>query len=341
MAGQIFWVAEPVPAEALAVPVGWQLTVLNTEQALQQTAVPELLIVDQQQQTAVSELADVFQHSIRVLAVPDCQDELLLPFLNHYHLFCPQPLRAETLNSFIAIATSLRSLPLALPSRSQLLACTHLPLLPPLVLELQQLLLDPDVNIAVLAELIEQDVVLSARLLQLANSAYMGFNQETASLQMAISRLGLSLLYGLVLALSVAAAHSSATALAEIRLVNHCRQVGQWLGLEHSAMEQVVLSALFYQLGESLLQTAQSDVSAVDAAQAGAFVLTLWGFSRDVAQLVLCQQTLQQCRDQPQVLCLYLARQRQPLHMPNSELATVLEQNGLRQHWPVIAVEKS
>lgn len=341
MAGQIFWVAEPVPAEALAVPVGWQLTVLNTEQALQQTAVAQVLIVDQQQQTAVTELADLFQQSIRVLAVPDCQDELLLPFLNHYHLFCPQPLRAETLDSFIAIATALQNLPLASQSRSQLLACTHLPLLPPLVLELQELLLDPDVKITVLAELIEQDVVLSARLLQLANSAYMGFNHETASLQMAISRLGLSLLYGLVLALSVAAAQSSATSLAGIRLVNHCRQVGQWLGLDNSALEQVVLTALFYQLGESLLQTAQGDVSAVDAAQAGAFVLTLWGFSSDVAQLLLCQQTLQQCREHPLALCLYLARQRQPLAQPDAELAAVLEQKGLRQHWPATAVAKA
>lgn len=341
MPGQIYWVCQPWVQDVglPETPAGWQLQQLSTEQALHAGNAPTLLIVDQLQQQAVAELAALGSHSIRVLTVPDCQDEQLLPFIADYHLFYPQPLQPAALTQLIRIARALAALKLPPACREQLLACTHLPVIPPVIRQLQQLMLDPDVRIDRLAEVIEQDLVLSARLLQLANSAYMGFNHDTASVQMAISRLGLGLLYGLLLALSVTPALSgtrrrAGNDMTGIQLATGCRQVGQWLGLDSAALEQVVVCALFYQLGLALLQDANGDVSAVHPAQAGAFMLTLWGFAPGLAQILLQQQDLAGCRDQPMALCLYLARQRQPLQSPDAALSAVLTTLGIRSHWP-------
>jgi len=334
MAGHLLWISDPATAIQAVLPQGWQLSGTDPAGALQLTESPALIITDLTQSPLVDDIARHFAHSIRVLAVPDCQDEQLLPYLQHYHLFCLQPVPAESLPGLIDVATALDALGLSERCRNQLLACSHLPLIPPLVSQLQQLLLDPDVRIDKLAELIEQDAVLSARLLQLANSAYMGFNQETYSIQMAISRLGLSLLYGVVLALSVSQDRDSGDGLAGVRLAGHCRQVGQWLGLDQAAMEQMMLAALFYQLGQALLQSADGEVSALTAAQAGAFMLTLWGFAAPVAKLLLAQQSLQQAAKQPAALGLYLARSRQPLRVPEPALEKVLQKLGLLQHWP-------
>lgn len=352
MSGQIYWICEPCPADdkpGMAEdfmprqPAGWTLFRLDTAQALQSQPSPALLIVDQLQQQAVTELAALGGHSIRVLTVPDCQDEQLLPYIADFHLFYPQPLQPQALQQLMQIAQALAALKLPPVCHQQLLACTHLPVIPPVIQQLQQLLLDPDVRIDRLAEVIEQDLVLSARLLQLANSAYMGFNHETASVQMAISRLGLSLLYGLLLALSVAPAlagdglkHDSE--LASMQLASSCRQVGQWLGLNNAALEQVVVAALFHQLGLALLQGATGDTSAIDPAQAGAFMLTLWGFAPGLADTLLQQQTLATCADQPLALCLFLARQRQTAAVPDAALEAVLTERGLRAYWPATPV---
>lgn len=333
MAGHLLWIADPAPATQVQLPQDWELTRTDPAAALQLQCSPALVLTDLAQAPLVDDIARHFANSMRVLAVPDCQDEQLLPYLQHYHLFCLQPVPAESLPEFINVAMALNALGLSERCRSQLLACSHLPLIPPLVGQLQQLLLDPDVRIDKLAELIEQDAVLSARLLQLANSAYMGFNQETYSVQMAISRLGLSLLYGVVLALSVSQDNDSGGP-AGIRLAGHCRQVGQWLALDQAAMEQMMLAALFYQLGQTLLRSADGEVSALTAAQAGAFMLTLWGFAAPVAKLLLAQQSLQQATKQPAALGLYLARSRQPLRVPEPALEKVLQKLGLRQHWP-------
>lgn len=334
MAGHLLWIAEPAPATTAQLPQDWVLTCTDPATAVQLKGSPSLVITDLAQSPLVDDIALHFDHSIRVLAVPDCQDEQLLPYLQHYHLFCLQPVPAESLPWLVDVATALAALGLGERCRNQLLACSHLPLIPPLVSQLQHLLLDPDVRIDKLAGLIEQDAVLSARLLQLANSAYMGFNQETYSVQMAISRLGLSLLYGVVLALSVSQGSDQNDGLAGVRLAGHCRQVGLWLSLDQTAMEQMMLAALFYQLGQALLQSADGEVSALTAAQAGAFMLTLWGFAAPVAKVLLAQQSLQQAAKQPAALGLYLARARQPLRVPEPALEKVLQKLGLRQHWP-------
>ena len=348
MSGQIYWICEPCPAadepsvaqaSLPRLPAGWTLLRLNTAQALDSQPPPTLLIVDQLQQQAVAELAALGNCSIRVLTVPDCQDEQLLPFIADFHLFYPQPLQPQALQQLILIAQALAALQLPPACHQQLLACTHLPVIPPVIQQLQQLLLDPDVRIALLAEVIEQDLVLSARLLQLANSAYMGFNHDTASVQMAISRLGLSLLYGLLLALSVAPALAgdglkTDSELASMQLASSCRQVGQWLGLDNAALEQVVVAALFHQLGLALLQGATGDISAIDPAQAGAFMLTLWGFAPGLADILLQQQALATCAEQPLALCLFLARQRQSVAAPDAALDAVLTARGLRAYWP-------
>lgn len=332
--GDVLWVTESIPADLPDLPEGWKLVWADPPHALQLNTQPDLMIVDLPQSPVVAELAAHFSCSIRVLAVPDCQDERLLPYLQHYHVFCLQPLPDENWSRFLSIAKALRELHFSAADYAQLLACTHLPMIPPLAQQLQQLLLDPDVRIDKLAELIEQDAVLSARLLQLANSAYMGFNQETHSIQMAINRLGLNLLYGVVLALSVDENTSKSDSQAGIRLVGHCRQVGQWLGLEQAAIEQMVLAALFHQLGHTLLLSASSEMKPLTAAQAGAFMLTLWGFSPAVASLLVAQQSLAQCLRNRPALGLYMALRRQPLRVPETDFAQVLLKLGLRQHWP-------
>lgn len=335
MPGQIDWIVAsegPVPA----LP-GWQIRRSNAAQWLAQCPTPAVLIVDLLSPQEITALTAKAPHSIRVLTVPDCQDELLLPFLGSFHLFYPQPLPDTALRQLAEIADALQRLALPAHCQAQLLACTHLPVLPPVVQQLQQLLLDPDVRIERLASVIEQDPILSARLLQLANSAYMGFNHDTASLQMAISRLGLGLLYSVLLALCVGPVQQQTADADLLQLVAQCRLIGQWLGLNGNELEQCFVLALFYQLGDTLLQQATGDTDAVSPGQAGAFMLTLWGLPALLCQALLLQSRPVSVVDDRLALSLWLARHRLSGAAPDPALAVVLAQHQLSAQWPAVA----
>jgi|LJSS01.1.fsa_nt_gb HD-like signal output (HDOD) protein len=66
----------------------------------------------------------------------------------------------------------------------------QLPSMPPIVAEALQLLSLPEVNAATVAQLIERDQALTARLLRIANSPYYGFPRTITTVRLAISLLG-------------------------------------------------------------------------------------------------------------------------------------------------------
>ncbi len=67
-----------------------------------------------------------------------------------------------------------------------------LPTLPEVALEIRQAASDPDVNIAMLATIIEHDSSLAARIIRVSNSSLLRGNEPIADVKTAISRIGLA-----------------------------------------------------------------------------------------------------------------------------------------------------
>ena len=81
-----------------------------------------------------------------------------------------------------------------------------LPMLPKVVQEVMQLLNTADVDIAALADKINHDQVLSARVLRMSNSAYFGCSRSVSTIEEAVSLIGLDKLKTLVVASGVTSA---------------------------------------------------------------------------------------------------------------------------------------
>jgi hypothetical protein len=79
----------------------------------------------------------------------------------------------------------------------------EIPLLPGAPARIQQLLANPDVRLEELADIFKNDVTLSAELLRLANSSFLGYIYPTLDLQQAIIRIGFSQVQGLVMMFSL------------------------------------------------------------------------------------------------------------------------------------------
>lgn len=66
-----------------------------------------------------------------------------------------------------------------------------LPTLPAIALKVREAADDPDINLNQMADVIAQDAALSARMLKIANSAYMGRTVKVESVTQAVTRIGL------------------------------------------------------------------------------------------------------------------------------------------------------
>ena len=66
-----------------------------------------------------------------------------------------------------------------------------LPTLPAIALKVRRAADDPDINLNAMADVISQDPSLSARMIKISNSAYLGSTVKVTSAQQAVTRIGL------------------------------------------------------------------------------------------------------------------------------------------------------
>ena len=66
-----------------------------------------------------------------------------------------------------------------------------LPTLPAIALKVRRAADDPDINLSSMADVISQDPSLSARMIKISNSAYLGRSVQVTSAQQAVTRIGL------------------------------------------------------------------------------------------------------------------------------------------------------
>lgn len=78
-----------------------------------------------------------------------------------------------------------------------------LPTLPEVALKVRQRSADPDISLPQMAELIGQDPALAARMIKVANSAFMGRSIKVNTLNQAVTRIGLSQIRNIAIAMAL------------------------------------------------------------------------------------------------------------------------------------------
>jgi HD-like signal output (HDOD) protein/ActR/RegA family two-component response regulator len=115
------------------------------------------------------------------------------------HRYIAKPYRSDDLRIAIERACELRKLLREEGWRRAAGGVMALPSCPRLYTELTELILDPDATAAHAAALVERDVAMSAKVLQLVNSAFFGPGRRTSRISEAVHYLGLETLRALVL----------------------------------------------------------------------------------------------------------------------------------------------
>lgn len=188
-----------------------------------------------------------------------------------------------------------------------------MPMLPKVVQEVTELLSNGDVDIKTIADKINHDLVLSAKVLRLSNSAYFGCSREVSSIQEAVSLIGLAKLKTLVIACGVVSAftdvpglnlkrfwqHSLVTASIARQLakdVGYDTDTAYMAGLMHTVGElpiHIVFPGAGKQIdevceGRNVLERSkvEQSVIGIDHCQVGEKLARHWNFPEDISRAI-------------------------------------------------------
>jgi len=173
---------------------------------------------------------------------------------------------------------------------------------------------DPDTDLARVAQLIEDDVGIAAKVLQLVSSAFFGRRNDVRSVRDAVNYLGLETLKQLVLSVQIlrtfrpprlhgfALADFEAHSRLVARIAAHlpapkpCACTAVVAALLHDTGKLVLATRLPEQFGRALrtarehavaLHTVEEDLLGTGHAEVGAYLLELWGLRKDIVEAVL------------------------------------------------------
>lgn len=190
----------------------------------------------------------------------------------------------------------------------------ELPALPRSCAALTKSLSDPDVSLNDVAGIVEQDVAIATKVLQLVNSAFFGLAHEISSVRTAVSYLGVDVLKGLVLSIGVFRACGQVNVTGGFSLEQlqaHAfltAQVAGSLPVAKHLRETTVLAALLHDVGKLILAArmpahlarvlgaarerqqplfdVERELMGVTHAEIGAYLLGLWALPWAVVEAV-------------------------------------------------------
>lgn len=231
------------------------------------------------------------------------------------HQYMGKPFDAAILMSALSRACALRSLLTNDAIRSVVGHAGDLPAAPVTYLELTRALRSRETNARLLADIVERDVEVSARVLRLASSSLFGARRGVTSISGAMGHLGLDTVRMLVLACELVQAYAPASSFDSFsidRFQEHGIKTGRLARAmvgESAVAEDCFVAGLLHRVGELVLASAaprrfaevldssartgknrfiaEREVLGVTHAQVGAYLLGLWGLRQRVVEAVL------------------------------------------------------
>ncbi len=262
------------------------------------------------------EIQEKYPQAIRIMLTGQADDESVLRTIGVVHQFLAKPCEPERLKTTLHRACLLNNLLTHPLLRKVVARINTLPSLPDIYLELRELLADPESSVDDVAQCIARDIGMSAKIMQLVNSAFFGHFQNVKNPEQAVHLLGLDTIKSLVLTVRIFADYEkdqpAGISLAE--LMNHSMAVG---GLAQKIAEnagtgemadEALIAGLMHDVGKLVMAAnlpaeygliqelrekeglavfqAERKIFKAGHAEIGAYLLGLWGFPSPVIDAI-------------------------------------------------------
>lgn len=249
--------------------------------------------------------------TIRIVLSGYADEEQSRQLVSMAHRYLSKPCEPTRLEECVDRCLTTRALIQSDELRIQLGSVGTLPPMPATFAALQRALADPTTDSSKIAAIVQKDTAIAAKVLQACNSAFFRLPRRVASIQQAVSYLGLSTVRSMVLSAELFKAGQSVCAALDLgQLQRHALCVAalaRSLINEPARAEEAFLAGLLHDVGFLLLgrllkekmqlaleanaagmplAEAERAYVGVDHGTAGAYLLGLWGLPFEVVEAV-------------------------------------------------------
>lgn len=251
----------------------------------------------------------------RIVLSGHSEEEAILKSVRPAHQYLAKPCDAETLKSVVMSACALRDL-LAKESIKRIVSSMDsIPSLPSLYAEITEELHSPNASIQKVGQIVSKDMGMTAKILQLVNSAFFGLRRHVSSPAQAVSLLGLDTIKALVLSVHIFTQFDSqkATVLSLERLWRHgfltgilAKAIAREEKLKQILVDDSFMAGLLHDLGKPILainfpeqyreiqrvakeknlslSEAESGIMCATHSEMGAYLAGLWGLPDPIVE---------------------------------------------------------
>jgi len=255
--------------------------------------------------TLLSRIRDRFPGTARIILSGYSEVALATRAVPVAHRFLTKPCNAAQLQATIERVCTLQDI-LCTPEIRRIVGTIgELPSLSRTYAALAQAVRDPDTSVKRVADIIELDVAMAAKVLQLVNSAFFGLAQKVTSLQSAVTYLGMEAIKNLALASETFRVFVPDARIAQSvceSIQQHAHRTAAIAGVlpgDRHTREVTVVAALLHDIGRLVLACkmpdtfcsvltrasergchhfeAEEELLGISHAEIGAYLLGLWG----------------------------------------------------------------
>jgi putative nucleotidyltransferase with HDIG domain len=227
---------------------------------------------------------------VRIVLSGQSDKEAVLSSIDPTHQFLSKPCNLEELKLRLSLAFSMRDLFDNPPLKAIVARMRAIPSLPVLYNELTKALEEQGTSLTELEHIIEKDVAMATKVLQLANSAFMGARGQVSSLLQAVS---------LMESNSVAALYVAELWSHSVEVASLARQIACFEGQSRAVVEQCFSAGLLHDVGKAILLAEmpveylqilgdpdfkaytlvalETERFGCSHAQVGAYLMSIWG----------------------------------------------------------------
>ena len=266
----------------------------------------------------LQKVAELYPGTVRFILSGHSDQELILQSVSCTHQFLAKPCEPAQLISSIKNSFMIRGLLADEELKRQIACIPSLPTLPSTYNKLMAALGSETISLDTVARIVSEDVGMTAKILQMVNSAFFGLPTHVDSPLRAVSLLGVETIKALVLTAGVFDQFtiSDLGNLSLERIYAHSMSVGvmaqkiaRRLKLEKRLVDDAMLAGMMHDIGKPILlmhfretlgsalkisaesqiplYAAEEQVMGVSHAEIGAYLLSLWGEPDSTVEAVL------------------------------------------------------
>lgn len=257
-----------------------------------------------------------FPQTIRMVLSGHSDDEMAIRSTRVAHQFIAKPCDAETLKSKIRKTIKLKELLTDKTLLEFVNGIDDLPSLPETYIQLEKEVKKQDASIGRIGDIVSKDITLSAKILQLVNSAFFGLPTKISNTGQAVNLLGVNIIKALALYIST----FNNTKIPEDSkfyletLWNHsfmvgkfCRKIALAARLDKSILDEAYTAGILHDIGKLILLKninyysevfslmAKDEITSLEAekklyktnhSEIGGYLLGIWGLPEEIVEAV-------------------------------------------------------